>query len=251
MRWMWTVTFPLITSGQTGVKTVADLKGKVVGISDPSGGDVPAVEAYLRSAGLEPRVNVDFLAVGEEVPSIMQAFKDGKIAAYSSGWESNVSFRAAGFDLVDLTPNQFKTLPSEDIVVPTKLAQNDPKVVAGITRAIAKGMLFGLEHPEATLALMKEVAPEEHTDLAYVWLYMAGAQASVLPTQKDGKYYFGAHSMPDWKNFAETLKASVGQVNVEPYLTEDFVQETNNFDYAKVVKDGADYAAAHPYPKKP
>ena len=38
------------------------------------------LEAFMTGAGLTRGVDVDFLVVGEEVPAIMQAFKDGPLA---------------------------------------------------------------------------------------------------------------------------------------------------------------------------
>jgi NitT/TauT family transport system substrate-binding protein len=249
MRWMWNQTFPLITSADSGVASVEDLRGKVVGISDAAGGDVPALEAYLRSAGLEPRVDVDLLPVGENVPTIMQAFENGQIAAYSSSWNRNISFRAAGFDLVDLTPESFQQLPAEDVVVPASLAEENPELVAGLCRAIAKGMLVGLEHPETALAIMQKVSPEEHDDTAYAWLYMEGAQETVRPPMQDGKYYFGVFDFDQWQTFAD-LSGEV-EFTLSDFLTNDFVDEINNFDYEGVLEEAAAYAAENPYPERP
>jgi len=249
MRWMWTQTFPLITWADSGVTSIEDLDGKVIGISDAAGGDVPALEAYLRSVGLEPRVDVDLLPVGENVPTIMQAFESGEIAAYSSSWNRNISFRSAGFEIVDLTPESFQQLPAEDVVVPASLAAENPELVAGLCRAIAKGMLVGLEYPETALAIMQKVSPEEHDDTAYAWLYMEGAQETVRPPMRDGKYWFGEFDFDQWQTFAD-LSGEV-EFTLSDYLTNDFVDEINNFDYNQVLADAAAYAADNPYPERP
>ena len=249
MRWMWTQTFPLITSGDTGITSIEGLRGKVVGISEAGGGDVPALEAYLRSEGLEPRVDVDLLPVGEDVPTLMQAFESGQIAAYSSSWNRNISFRAAGFEVVELTPDAFKTLPAEDIVVPATLAEEEPELVAAICRATAKGMLVGLENPAAALAAMQKVVPEEHDDTLYAWLYMEAAQETVRPPMTDGQYYLGEHSFDDWQALADL--SAEGAFELGDFLTNDFVDETNDFDYDGLIQKAAAYAAANPYPAKP
>jgi len=249
MRWMWTQTFPLITWAESGVTSIADLDGQVIGISEAGGGDVPALEAFLRDAGLEPYVDVQLLPVGENVPSIITAFEEGQIAAYSSSWNRNISFRAAGFDLVELTPDAFRTLPAEDVVVSIDFYENSPELVAGLCRAIAKGMLVGLENPAAALAIMQQVTPEEHDDTAYAWLYMEGAQETVRPPMQDGRYYFGIFDFDEWQRFVDL--AGEKEFDLTAFLTNDFIEEINNFDYDQVIDEAADYAAAHPYPEKP
>jgi ABC-type nitrate/sulfonate/bicarbonate transport system substrate-binding protein len=198
---------------------------------------------------LEPYVDVQLLPVGENVPAIMQAFENGQIAAYSSSWNRNISFLAAGFDLVDLTPEAFQLLPAEDVVVPASLAANEPALVAGICRAVAKGMLVGLENPAAALAIMQKVSPEEHSDLAYIWLYMEGAQETVRPPKQGDKYYFGIFDFEQWQAFADL--AGEKPFDLAQFLTNDFVPEMNNFDYQGVIDQAAAYAAANPYPAKP
>ncbi len=194
-------------------------------------------------------MDVQLLPVGENVPSLINAFETGQIAAYSSSWNRNISFRAAGFDLVELTPEAFRTLPAEDVVVSIDFVENNPELVAGLCRAIAKGMLVGLENPAAALAIMQQVTPEEHDDTAYAWLYMEGAQETVRPPMQGGRYYFGIFDFDEWQAFADL--AGEKPFDLAAFLTNDFVEEINDFDYDGVIAEAAAYAAAHPYPDKP
>jgi ABC-type nitrate/sulfonate/bicarbonate transport system substrate-binding protein len=59
LSWQYKSDFTLATPADSGIKTVADLDGKAVGVSELSGGEVPIVRAVLREAGLTE---------GEDVP---------------------------------------------------------------------------------------------------------------------------------------------------------------------------------------
>ena len=63
-----------------GIRSVADLKGKVVSVGSPGSGTELIADRVLRSAGLDPRSDItrQALSVGESAG----AFKDGKLAAF-------------------------------------------------------------------------------------------------------------------------------------------------------------------------
>jgi TRAP transporter TAXI family solute receptor len=67
----------LVTTERTGIKTVADLKGKRVSLGPPGGGAMVLGEAILREFGLWDDVSKQFLAFGQSTSAI----KDGNLDA--------------------------------------------------------------------------------------------------------------------------------------------------------------------------
>src|SRR5690606_9736013 len=76
--------FTLAATAKSGIKTIADLKGKKIGVSDLSGGEVPLVRAVLSGAGLNAGVDVQIVPVGDGSALTVEALQSGQVDAYSS-----------------------------------------------------------------------------------------------------------------------------------------------------------------------
>jgi NitT/TauT family transport system substrate-binding protein len=63
------------------IKSVADLKGKTVGVLSLAAGTVPTLKAMARQAGIDP-ASIQFVAVGAAAPAVT-ALKAGRVDAYS------------------------------------------------------------------------------------------------------------------------------------------------------------------------
>ncbi|MEJ0071881.1 MAG: ABC transporter substrate-binding protein [Pseudomonadota bacterium] len=50
------------------IKTMADLKGKTIGVYSLASGGVPFLRAYLRANGIDPEKDVQMIAVGAGAP---------------------------------------------------------------------------------------------------------------------------------------------------------------------------------------
>jgi NitT/TauT family transport system substrate-binding protein len=72
--------YPYILYAQKTIKTVADLKGKVVGVSNKGGSSDIATRAALKANGLDPDKDVDIRAVGSHA-NRTAALLNGSIAA--------------------------------------------------------------------------------------------------------------------------------------------------------------------------
>ena len=92
------------SSLKDSVKTVADLKGKTVGITAPGSGSWAMANVYLKKAGLDPDKDVSLVNLGGDTSVIYTALQSGKVDAISS-WEpitSRVLDTGAGFPLVPI-----------------------------------------------------------------------------------------------------------------------------------------------------
>ena len=86
------------------VKTVADLRGKNVGVTGPGSGSWAMANVYLKKAGLVPEKDVNIVNLGGDTAVIYTALQSGRVDAISS-WEpitSRVIETGAGFPLVSI-----------------------------------------------------------------------------------------------------------------------------------------------------
>jgi hypothetical protein len=95
------------------IQSVADLKGKNVGVSSLSDGSVPVVTAALNDAGLKVGSDVHLVVVGEGGPAVASALKNGRIAAYSAGLSDQPGLiTGGGVQLRSIMPEKYAHLPT-------------------------------------------------------------------------------------------------------------------------------------------
>jgi len=86
------------------VKTVADLKGKNVGVTGAGSGSWAMANVYLKKAGLAPDKDVSLVPLGGDPSAIFTALQTGKVDAIA-GWEpitSRILETNAGYALVSI-----------------------------------------------------------------------------------------------------------------------------------------------------
>ena len=132
----------LITTKASGIKSIADLKGKRVGVGAPGSGVEGDVRAIFQVAGLRYQdMKVDFLDFG----ATTSRFKDNQIDA---------GFVVAGFptaSIMDLATTKDITLVSFDDAFMKKLRKEHPFFVPS---KVPAGTYRGIDHDVTTPAVM-------------------------------------------------------------------------------------------------
>lgn len=116
--------FTLASPTETGITGLDQLKGKVVGISEASGGEVPFVRGAMSAAGLRDGVDYDLLPIGDGGQVTYEALRTGKAAAYSSSVFDVAAVSSAGLPLTDIMPDEFAYVPSININVARTTFEN-------------------------------------------------------------------------------------------------------------------------------
>jgi NitT/TauT family transport system substrate-binding protein len=151
-----------------------------------------------------------------------------------------------GVKLKCITCDEQFQLASETTVAPDGLFQQDRRYIIGFGRAMAKATLFAETNPDAAIAIMKKVAPQEQTDPAFTKTFFAAALGVMKPRQP-GKY--GLQDVGGWERLQDFMTAPVeGQptglqtkVNVNQLVTNELVEEFNKFDVEAVRKQAMEY----------
>jgi NitT/TauT family transport system substrate-binding protein len=239
-------TFDVKVIESSPISRPADLKGKRIGTIDLTRGDLPLLRAELQRAGLNPQRDVQVVALGFNMALHAQALTDGRVDALNISWNNTVSVEAVGVKLKCITCDEEFQLASETTVAPDGIFQQDRRYIIGFGRALAKATLFAETNPDAALAIMKKVAPQEHTDPAFTKAFFAAALAVMKPRQA-GKY--GLQDIGGWERLQDFMAASVeGQptglrtkVDVNQLVTNELVEEFNKFDIEPVRKQAMEY----------
>jgi len=244
--------FDLWTTSDSGVTGLADLKDKVVAVKDLQGGEIPGLEVALTKAGLTPGTDVTIQPVGEEPAIQAETLKNGTAAAFMVSWNSLIGVKdalaAEGVELTCLTCDASTSLGSEGIVAPSSLIADNPDLVAGFGRALAKATLFAQTNPQAALAILKAANPEEQADPDYATKYFDAALAITDPRDPDNLY--GQIDQDAWARSMELLQdpsipsGLTEPVDLDALVNNDLVEQYNDFDHDAVIAQANEYEVA-------
>jgi NitT/TauT family transport system substrate-binding protein len=240
--------FDLWATDKSGITDLAGLKGKIIAVKDMSGGEVPGLQVALEKAGLKSGTDVEIQAVGEEGAIQAEALRSNKVQAFMVSWNSLVGVRSAlekeGIKLVCLTCGDTSIRGSEAVVVSNKFLAEHPDLVAGMGRALAKATLFGETNPDAALAIMKKVNPDEQADPAVAKAYFTAALDITKP-RPSGK--FGEVSTDAWQRSVDLLLSPdvpsglKGPVDLSKLLSNAMLEQFNDFDHDAVKAEATNY----------
>jgi NitT/TauT family transport system substrate-binding protein len=235
--------FDLWVLADSPVKAISDIpKGSAIAIKDQAGGEIPRLNVQLEQAGLKPGADVDYKQFGENPAVAADLLLKGEAAALEISWNSLVGVKLAlekeGRELRCLTCDSSAALASESMIVSKQFLADHRDVVEKLGRGIAQGTLFGQTNPDAALAIMKRVNPEEQVDKAYAKAYFDAAIAIMKPRQPQNQY--GWQDPAAYQRSMDLLLTPgipaglSGKINLNEVVNNDLVDAFNNFDHAAV-----------------
>jgi len=216
------VPHAVLTRGDTGIKSFADLPGHTVGTA-PTASSNLYFPLVLQDAKVDASkitiINVDPSALG---PMLLTKRIDGAIM-----WTTNIprlkpeadkagiSLVALPFDIVD------GSMYGSIIVASDKTLHAKPDLTRRFLRAMRKSFLFTRDHPEATAAYVKSVNPQQNLDYELAGLKESNTH---IYTWKDDEKTFGTFDPAKIKTtYQWIIRAANADPSVDP---ESFVDRS-------------------------
>lgn len=143
----WYQQFPIsvIAKPELGIESPEDLRGRKIGLPGLFGANYIGVEALLFSAGIES-AEVEYDAIGfNQVESFATGASD-LVAVYTAN--EPIVLRAQGFDVTELRVSDHAQLTANGIVTSEMTIANEPELVRGMARALARGIETAMANPE-------------------------------------------------------------------------------------------------------
>jgi NitT/TauT family transport system substrate-binding protein len=235
--------FDLWVLADSAVQQIGDIpKGSSVAIKDQAGGEIPRLNVQLEQAGLKPGADVDYKQFGENPAVGANLLANQEAAAMMISWNSLVGVRQAlqeqGKQLRCITCTTSEALASESVIVNKDFLAKNREAVEKLGRAIAQGTLFGQTNPDAALAIMKRINPEEQVDEAYAKAYFQAALDIMKPREANPQY--GWHDVEAWRRSMQLMLTPgipaglTGEVNLDELVNNQLVPAYNQFDKAAV-----------------
>jgi NitT/TauT family transport system substrate-binding protein len=129
------------------IKSVADLKGKKIGIFTLGTGGIPLLKGYLRANGIDPDKDVQIIATGAGAPAL-EALRSDRVQGLMFWASALAGFENAGTKLRVLVNPEWRALPDFTFATMQKTIDTDYAMVEAISRGAAKATLFAMTNPD-------------------------------------------------------------------------------------------------------
>ncbi|WP_315831828.1 ABC transporter substrate-binding protein [Bradyrhizobium prioriisuperbiae] len=230
-------------------QTIADLRGKRIGVRNQ--GDIGryVVKTMLRELGLDD-AGTDYIAVGDG-GGAGTALHHGQVDAIASFDTACARVELAGFKLryVPLTPG-FAATPSGYFGFSKKMVSEKRRELVGFMRAVAKSTIFARTNPAPCIDMHWEMYPEsrpksksEAEARAEMMFLLSKRMDKWMPRPNDPDQRMGATTITDWNSLititGETvsdpqLAAKIG--DPRKLFTNDMIDDINAFDREAIVR---------------
>ena len=240
--WLRQAHWSVAVKPDSPVKSLAELKGKTVGIRNQGDTGYFGARAMFRELGIDPDKDVDWVSIGEGGPA-GEAIYRGRADAMAFWDGSFARIEIAGFPLRQLpnSPGMGKLFGNCYGVRRSTFAK-DRDLYVRFFRAMAKGTVFSRANPELAIRLHWEIYPEskpkgktdkEAFDEALKVVHSRMDKWFAGPAQPDKR--MGAMSLDEWR--AQVAFAGLeGQIkDVSPVFTTELIDEINKFDADAIV----------------
>jgi NitT/TauT family transport system substrate-binding protein len=241
--------FGFVVKEDSGITSLDQLEGEVVGISEPSGGEVPLVRGILSGVGLRDGVDYQMLEIGEGGPVTHQALENEDATAYSSSVFDIASLSAAGIELRSLLPDEFFYFPTVSLVTTCDYYESEPEVLTAFARAVTKGKIFAETNEEAALEIAEYYEPElfEQPELVQEF-WETVKELNARPPALEGALW-GSHYRQGWEDYfgfagegtVEEGALDVDAIDLDVLLGDDLLEDINDFDEAAVIEEAQNF----------
>ncbi len=228
-------------------RSIADLKGKLVGVPTLANEGVAMIQFAARELGLNPASDIRLIAVGAGSQA-GQALRSGQVEAYVAPRSQITQLESLGITLRSLPGSpRFKDLFGASLFARRDYLKKNRKVVVGVGRAIAKSTVFLINNPEAAIRLHWKTHPEQVPQGIPPEKALSDA-LRVMRAQIETLVFQDNDGSKRWGYFRPQSVASVLDVfgwgavqNPSDYFTNDLIDDINAFDAAKIAAQAKAY----------
>lgn len=244
----------VVVKADSPLKTIADLKGKRIGIRNQGDTGVIIMRVMFRELGLDDS-SLQFIAVGDSGPAGI-ALSEGRIDAVASYDTAAARIELAGFPVryLPLTPEFAKVSVGWMGVKRAYLKENRKEVVS-LFRGIAKSTLFAYTNTEQAIRIHWSLYPEsrpksrsEDEAVKEMLFLLRDRKENWMRRPSDPDQRMGASSAFDWSSQIAMSSESSKDPQLATKLgdparlyTNELIDEVNAFDRAAVIRQAKEF----------
>lgn len=241
--------WPISVPEGSPIKSVAELKGKKIGVLSMGSTGISFGRAYARDAGLDPAKDVTFIPIGvgaQALTAVRQQVVDGLV--FNDAALAKFGVLGLKTRLLPVS-DKLRDLPDTSILAKRDTIKNRSKEMTGFARAIAKGHLFAIQNPTAAVKITWHLYPAAEpknmpADEALKQGIAVGNARLAIWSSPKTKGVAGAFIEQDWKNLVGFLQEQgllKETIPTSRIYTSALLPEINKFDREKVKKQAAEF----------
>lgn len=141
------------------VRSIADLRGKRIGVTSMASGGVIVARALVSNAGMNPDGDVRIVVAGEGAQTAA-LIRSNQVDALSQFDTQYALVEAAGVKLRMLDTSEIDRFPSNGFVALEETLRTRRAEAVALARGYAMGTVFTIANPEAAVRILYEVFPQ-------------------------------------------------------------------------------------------
>lgn len=221
------------------IKTVADFKGKKIGVVSLGSASIPIVKSILRSAGVE--IGKDQIVPVGVMDQALAALTAKQVDALSQFDAAYWAFEREGYKFRYFKHPRLADFGNAGLFITDKTVADRRQDVCGFGRAIAKASLFMVANPQAAQKIFYEVVPAakpgDNPGAQRAALREIENMSKTLNLGRPPDAKFGAIDPAKFEQYLDVLKDEGFATEKPPVgdiVTNDFDGCFNQFDSAKI-----------------
>lgn len=233
------------------IKTMADTKGKKIGVIGMASAGAIIVRALAKEHGFDPDKDISVVVAGE-AGQTAALLRNGSVDALSQFDTQYALVENAGVKLRRLAHPSIDKFPSNGFIALEATMKDKQKEIVAVTQGYAMGTLFALNNPEAAIRLLwdmwpqtKSTSKDEPTSLAHD-ISTLNARAVSWRLESVGAKKWGENLVENYQAYLDwllangTIKDKASAVDVVDNV---LIDEINKFDQAAVIKAAKEWKA--------
>ena len=231
------------------IKSIADLKGKKIGVTSMASAGVIVARALVKQAGMNPDSDVSIIVAGEAAQTA--ALVNSKQVDALSQFDTQYALTSnAGAKLRLLDHPEIRKFPSNGFVALEDYLKNNRKEAVALARGYAKGTVFAIANPEAAIRILWEVYPQtkstgkdEATALRDDLITLEARARNWRYEQVDGKRWgdnveANYQAYLDWLLQQGIIKT---KTDAKDIVTNELLGDAINFDEKALIEEAKAY----------
>lgn len=232
--------FPVVLA-DSPIQSVADFKGKTMGVVSYGAQMVQIFKGMMAEAGLDPETDVTIVETGVGAQAVA-ALESGQVDIWGT-WDSQIATAEnMGLDLRRFTSPYADSMTfGSSVFVRDDMIEEDPEAIAALLTCMAQGTEMVMENPEGAVRAHWEVFPETKPSSAsdeeamQQALHVLNTRAEFLALEDGARWgEFPPEAATVLVTFLKENGVIEGDLAPEDVYTNQFVDAINDFDAAAV-----------------
>ncbi|MHC1740177.1 MAG: ABC transporter substrate-binding protein [Anaerolineaceae bacterium] len=156
MSWYHQYPVGILTKTSSNIRSVADLRGKKIGLPGLYGASYIGAIALLDSAGLS-QGDVTLDSIGYNQVAALVADKEDAVVVYAAN--EPLQLAKQGIDYTLFKTSDAVELVANGLITNEKTLQENPELVRKMVSATLKGILFSIDHPDEAYQISENYVP--------------------------------------------------------------------------------------------